>query len=97
MSSPRSIVGFAAPSVVAAHVVHVLATTEAEHVIVARDHLRRVHVSGRLDGSYAARLPDRIGVYTRDVTLGQILDDMSAAGGEEILDDLPAASRKKPC
>ena len=79
MAGSRSyVVGFTSAAVVAARVIEIFATTAAERVIVARDAAGRIFADGHVEGSYASRLPCRIGVYTRDVPLGQIVEDVTA-------------------
>lgn len=72
MSRPPFLSGFSPAAIVAARVAETFATTGAERVVVERTRDGRVFVHRHAD---EARAPDRIGVYSRDVTMAQIVED----------------------
>ena len=81
MSHPASrthsfITGFSPAAIAAARLAEAFATTSAERLVVERDRGGRLFVCL----PDAARRPDRIGVYGRDVTLQQLVDDLAELG-----------------
>ena len=78
------ITGFCPAAIAAARLAEAFATTDAERLVVERNCVGRLFVCL----PDAARRPDRIGVYGRDVTLQQLVDDLAGVA--------PSAERSRP-